>query len=66
MHSSIADLATLGRLFEEFRPRLIGMIERRIDTALRARIDLQDILQQAYLVAHVKWPTVSTKYEMKN
>ena len=65
MHSSIADLATLGRLFDEYRPRLLGMLERRIDMALRARIDPQDILQQAYLTAHVKWPTISAKYRQE-
>ena len=65
MHSSIAELATLGRLFDEYRPRLLAMLERRIDPSLRARIDPQDNLQQAYLTAHALWPTISAKYRQQ-
>ena len=65
MQSSIGDLATLGRLFDEYRPRLLGMLERRIDPSYRARIDPQDNLQQAYLAAHTQWPTISAKYRQQ-
>ena len=52
-------------LFDEYRPRLLGMLERRIDPSLRARIDPQDNLQQAYLTAHAQWPTISAKYRQQ-
>jgi RNA polymerase sigma-70 factor (ECF subfamily) len=52
---SVADLAEFGRLFDEYRPRLLAMLKRRIDPHLRARFDPEDILQDAYLAAQNKW-----------
>ena len=49
------DLAALGRLLEEYRPRLRVMLERRIDPSLGVRIDPDDILNEAFLVARRKW-----------
>ena len=43
MSSSIADLALLGRLFEEHRPRLLAMVQRRMGFALAGRIGAEDI-----------------------
>lgn len=54
--STFADLAHLGRLFERFRPPLLAMLERRIDPALRRRIDPDQILQESFLDASRKWP----------
>jgi RNA polymerase sigma-70 factor (ECF subfamily) len=55
MSSSIADLALLGRLFEEHRSRLLAMVQRRLDPALAARIDAEDILNEAFLLARSRW-----------
>jgi RNA polymerase sigma-70 factor (ECF subfamily) len=51
----VVDLATLGKLFEEHRPRLLAMIERRSDQALAARRDPEDILSAAYVKAQARW-----------
>src|SRR5262249_21819629 len=55
MSSSIADLALLGRLFEEHRPRLLAMVQRRMDPALAARVGAEDILAEAFLLARGRW-----------
>jgi RNA polymerase sigma-70 factor, ECF subfamily len=55
MPSSVADLAELGRLFEEHRPKLLAMLERRIDPALAVRLAPEDILSEAFLQARRKW-----------
>ena len=52
----VVDLATLGKMFEEHRPKLLAMIERRSDPALAARRHPDDILQNAYLKAQERWP----------
>ena len=51
MSSSIADLALLGKLFEEHRPRLLAMVQRRMDPALAARVGAEDLLNEAFLLA---------------
>ena len=56
MSSSIADLAMLGRLFDEHRVKLLAMINRRLDPALRARVCSEDILQDAFEIAKSRWP----------
>jgi RNA polymerase sigma-70 factor (ECF subfamily) len=53
--SSLADLAVLGKLFEEHRGRLLAMLQRRIDPALAVRIDAEDVLSEAFLEAGRKW-----------
>src|SRR5439155_15469101 len=53
---SVADLAALGKLLEEQRPRLRAMLERRIDRALAARLDADDVLSETFLQAQRKWP----------
>jgi RNA polymerase sigma-70 factor (ECF subfamily) len=52
---SVAELAEFGRLFDEHRTRLLAMLKRRIDPRLQARLDAEDILQDAYLLAQHKW-----------
>ena len=54
--SSVVDLAMLGRLFEEQRPKLLAMVQRRLDPALAARLSAEDILSDAFLEARRKWP----------
>jgi RNA polymerase sigma-70 factor, ECF subfamily len=53
---SVAELAQFGQLFDEHRTRLLAMLRRRVDPRLRARLDAEDILQDAYLLARQKWP----------
>lgn len=56
MPSSVVDLATLGKLLEDYRPRLLAMVERRLDPKLAARLDAEEILSEAFLEARRKWP----------
>lgn len=51
-----AELSQLGRQFDEYRPRLLAMLQRRIDPSLAIRIDPEDILNDAFLDAGRKWP----------
>jgi len=53
--STIADMAALGQLFGEHRPKLLAMVQKRLDPALSARIDAEDILSEAFLEARRKW-----------
>src|SRR5262249_51915503 len=53
--SSVADMARLGKLYEEHQPRLLAMIRRRLDPALAARISPEDVLSNAFLKARRKW-----------
>jgi RNA polymerase sigma-70 factor (ECF subfamily) len=47
------DRSALASLFEQHRERLRRMVELRIDSRLRARLDPSDILQESFLdVAH--------------
>ncbi len=53
--SSVVDMAMLGKLFEEHQPKLLAMIQRRLDPALAARLSPEDILSDAFLEARRKW-----------
>lgn len=53
--ASVADLAALGRLWEEHRGRLAAMLERRIDPGLRQRVGADEILQSTFLDASRGW-----------
>jgi RNA polymerase sigma-70 factor (ECF subfamily) len=55
-HSSVVDMALLGKLFEEHQPKLLAMVQRRLDPSLTARISPEDILSDAFLEARRKWP----------
>lgn len=52
---SIGELASLGKLLEEHRPRLLAMVRRRIDPALSSRLDPEEVLAEAYLLARVRY-----------
>lgn len=54
--SSVVDLAMLGKLFEEYRPKLLTMVQRRLDPGLAARLSAEDIVSDAFLEARRKWP----------
>jgi len=43
------DRAGLGRILEDFRPRLRRMVNVRIDPRLRGRVDPSDVLQEAFV-----------------
>ena len=45
----------LETLLLEHRPRLLAMLQRRMDQALAARVDAEDILSQVFLLARHKW-----------
>jgi RNA polymerase sigma-70 factor (ECF subfamily) len=64
--SSVSELAALGKLFEEHRTRLLAMVRRRMDPALSARIDPEDVLEEAFLRAGTRWsdydPEVMSSY----
>lgn len=53
---TVADLAELGRHFNEYQPRLLAMLQRRIDPKLAVRLDPEDILSETYLEARRRWP----------
>jgi RNA polymerase sigma-70 factor (ECF subfamily) len=51
----VSELAALGKLFEQHRARLLAMVRRRIDPALSARVDPEDVLEEAFLRAGARW-----------
>jgi RNA polymerase sigma-70 factor, ECF subfamily len=55
--ATVADLALLGRLFKEHRPKLLAMVRRRLDPALTGRIDAEGVVHEAFLVANRRWST---------
>lgn len=52
---SLEERAALGKLFEDHAPRLLAIIQRRMDPKLRARTTPEDILQNAYVLGQGKW-----------
>jgi RNA polymerase sigma-70 factor (ECF subfamily) len=53
---SPADMTALGALWNEYRPALLAMVQRRLDRRLAARIDPEDVLSRAFLQAQRRWP----------
>ena len=53
--SSVTDFALLGQLFDDYRPRLLAMLRRRIDPRLAARVDPEEVLNEAFLDARRRW-----------
>jgi RNA polymerase sigma-70 factor (ECF subfamily) len=54
---SLAGMAELSQLLEEYRPKLLAVVQRRLDPALARRISPEDILSEAFLQARRRWPT---------
>jgi RNA polymerase sigma-70 factor (ECF subfamily) len=54
--SSVADLAALGKVWDEHSPKLLAMIRRRIHFPLRTGEDAEEILQKVFVTAHRRWP----------
>jgi DNA-directed RNA polymerase specialized sigma24 family protein len=48
-------MAALAKVFEEYRPRLLAMVRRRIAPALAPRVDPEDIRGEAFLRARLRW-----------
>lgn len=46
------DREALGELFAACRPRLLRVVDFRLDERLRARLDAEDVLQETYLAAN--------------
>ena len=61
---TVADIAELGKLLEQHQPRLLAMIQRRLDPSLAARVDPEDILAESFLSARRKWPQFRTERSM--
>ena len=53
--SSVADLAKLGKAWDENSPKLLAMIRRRIQFPLRTGAEADDILQKVFQTAHRRW-----------
>ena len=54
MHETVVkacegDHGALAELFDHFRPRLLRMVEVRIDPRLSGRVDASDVLQETFL-----------------
>ena len=43
-------MAALEEVFQHFQPRLESLVQFRVSEALRSRLDVSDVLQEAYLV----------------
>jgi RNA polymerase sigma-70 factor (ECF subfamily) len=62
---SVSEMAQLGQLLEEHRPRLLAMVQRRIDPALAARIDAEDVLAEAFFQARRRWRAFVSQSQMR-
>jgi len=63
--SSVAEWAALGQLIEEHRPRLLGMLQRRIDPKLNPRLDAEEVLAETFVQAQQRWTAYQANPEMK-
>ncbi len=61
---SLPDRAALGHMFEEHGPKLLAFLKRRIDPKLRPRLEPEDVLNNAYLLAQHKWRAFQAKGTM--
>jgi RNA polymerase sigma-70 factor (ECF subfamily) len=53
---SVADVAALSKIFEEHRPRLLAMLQSRIDPSMAARLSAEDVLHETFFLARRRWP----------
>lgn len=63
MDSTIGDLAVLAQLMQTHREQLLAMVRRRISPKLAVRIDPEEILSEAYLVAQRRYGEISDRPE---
>jgi RNA polymerase sigma-70 factor, ECF subfamily len=52
---SVTDVASLTKMFEEHRPKLLLMLQSRIDPAISARVTAEDVLHETFLLARRRW-----------
>ncbi len=52
---SVADVAALSKVFEEHRPRLLAMLQSRIDPSMAARLSAEDVLHETFFLARRRW-----------
>jgi RNA polymerase sigma-70 factor (ECF subfamily) len=62
--SSVADLARLGMLFDDCRPRLLAMLQRRLGCSKAAGMEPGDILNEAFLLASRRWEQFDSQQAM--
>lgn len=53
--ASLADMAALGKLWQEHAPKLLAMVRRRMDPALAVRIDPDEVMSEAFVEARRRW-----------
>jgi RNA polymerase sigma-70 factor (ECF subfamily) len=59
--SDLTGEAVLYGAFEQLRPRLLAMINRRVGPKLAARIDPEGVIHEAYLRASPRWLALDAK-----
>jgi RNA polymerase sigma-70 factor (ECF subfamily) len=64
MPLSVTEMALLGQLWEEYRPRLLAMLSRRIDPALTVRVDPEEVLADTFLDASRDWRRFRSRDDM--
>jgi RNA polymerase sigma-70 factor, ECF subfamily len=52
---SVTEMALLGQLWEEYRPRLLAMLVRRIDPTLAVRVGPEEVLSETFIDAGRGW-----------
>ncbi len=52
----LGDERALSELFETHRPRLVRMVELRLDASLRRRLDPADVVQESWLEVARRFP----------
>lgn len=57
---SVAQMAQLGQILQQHRPRLLAMLRRRIDARLAKRVDAEDLLTEVFLLAGRRWQAWTT------
>lgn len=55
----LANMERFEREWQKHRQQLLGMLERRMDRALRKRLDPEEILDEAYFRARKRWTNLS-------
>lgn len=63
-NAEAGDAQALGELLERYRERLRGIVEFRMDSRLRGRLDADDILQEAFVEATQRFRTYTEERTM--
>src|SRR4051794_6481370 len=57
---SLSELAKLTDLFEQHKSRLRAVLQRRLDPAFSARIDVDELLNEILFMARRRWGRLAT------